>query len=45
MENSNGNSGNSNGNSGDYGYGNGNFGNDNGNGYINPYEYFFGNNY
>ena len=41
--NSNGNSGNSNGNSGDYGYGN--FGNDNGNGYINPYEYFFGNNY
>lgn len=36
---------NSNGNSGDYGYGNGNFGNDNGNGYINPYEYFFGNNY
>ena len=43
--NSNGNSGYSNGNSGDYGYGNGNFGNDNGNGYINPYEYFFGNNY
>ena len=43
--NSNGNSGNSNGNSGDYGYGNGIFGNDNGNGYINPYEYFFGNNY
>ena len=43
--NSNGNSGNSNGNSGDYGYGNGNFGNDNGNGYINPYEYYFGNNY
>ena len=43
--NSNGNSGNSNGNSGDYGYCNGNFGNDNGNGYINPYEYFFGNNY
>ena len=43
--NSNGNSGNSNGNSGDYAYGNGNFGNDNGNGYINPYEYFFGNNY
>lgn len=43
--NSNGNSGNSDGNSGDYGYGNGNFGNDNGNGYINPYEYFFGNNY
>ena len=43
--NSNGNSGNSNGNSGDYGYGNGHFGNDNGNGYINPYEYFFGNNY
>jgi len=43
--NSNGNSDNSNGNSGDYGYGNGNFGNDNGNGYINPYEYFFGNNY
>ena len=43
--NSNGNSGNSNGNSGDYGYGNGNFGNDNSNGYINPYEYFFGNNY
>ena len=43
--NSNGNSGNSNGNSGDYGYGNGNFGNDNGDGYINPYEYFFGNNY
>ena len=43
--NSNGNSGNSNGNSGDYGYGTGNFGNDNGNGYINPYEYFFGNNY
>lgn len=43
--NSNGNSGNSNENSGDYGYGNGNFGNDNGNGYINPYEYFFGNNY
>lgn len=43
--NSNGNSGNSNGNSGDYDYGNGNFGNDNGNGYINPYEYFFGNNY
>ena len=43
--NSNGNSGNSNGNFGDYGYGNGNSGNDNGNGYINPYEYFFGNNY
>ena len=43
--NSNGNSGNSNGNSGAYGYGNGNSGNDNGNGYINPYEYFFGNNY
>ena len=43
--NSNGNSGNSNGNSGDYGYGNGNSGNDTGNGYINPYEYFFGNNY
>ena len=43
--NSNGNSGNSNGNSGDYGYGNGNSGNDNSNGYINPYEYFFGNNY
>lgn len=43
--NSNGNSSNSNGNSGDYGYGNGNSGNDNGNGYINPYEYFFGNNY
>lgn len=43
--NSNGNSGNSNGNSGDYDYGNGNSGNDNGNGYINPYEYFFGNNY
>lgn len=43
--NSNGNSGNSNGNSGDYGYDNGNSGNDNGNGYINPYEYFFGNNY
>lgn len=43
--NSNDNSGNSNGNSGDYGYGNGNSGNDNGNGYINPYEYFFGNNY
>lgn len=43
--NSNGNFGNSNGNSGDYGYGNGNSGNDNGNGYINPYEYFFGNNY
>ena len=43
--NSNGNSGNSNGNSGDYGYGNGNSGNDNGNGYINPYDYFFGNNY
>lgn len=43
--NSNGNSGNSNGNSGDYGYGNGNSGNENGNGYINPYEYFFGNNY
>lgn len=43
--NSNGNSGNSNGDSGDYGYGNGNSGNDNGNGYINPYEYFFGNNY
>ena len=43
--NSNGNSGNSNGNSGDYGYGNGNSGDDNGNGYINPYEYFFGNNY
>ena len=42
--NSNGNSGNSNGNSGDYGYGNGNSGNDYGNGYINPYEYFFGNN-
>ena len=42
---SNGNSGNSNGNSGDYVYGNGNSGNDNGNGYINPYEYFFGNNY
>ena len=43
--NNNGNTGNSNGNSGDYGYGNGNSGNDNGNGYINPYEYFFGNNY
>ena len=43
--NSNGNSGNRHGNSGDYAYGNGNFGNDNGNGYINPYEYFFGNNY
>lgn len=43
--NSNGNSGNSNGNSGDYGYGNGNFGKTMGNGYINPYEYFFGNNY
>ena len=42
---SNGKYGNSNGNSGDYGYGNGNSGNDNGNGYINPYEYFFGNNY
>ena len=43
--NNNSNNGNNNGNSGDYGYGNGNFGNDNGNGYINPYEYFFGNNY
>ena len=36
------NNGNSNGNSGNS---NGNSGNDNGNGYINPYEYFFGNNY
>ena len=47
--NSNGNSDNSNGNSGNYGYGygygNGNSGNDNSDGYVNPYEYFFGNNY
>ena len=47
--NSNGNSGNSNGNSGNYGYGygygNGNSGNDNSDNYVNPYEYFFGNNY
>ena len=46
--NSNGNSGNSNGNSGNYGYGygygNGNSGNSS-DGYTNPYEYFFGNNY
>ena len=41
--NSNGNSGNNNGNSGNYGYG---YGNGNGSdGYTNPYEYFFGNNY
>ena len=52
-ENNNGNSnngnsnGNNNGNSGNYGYGygNGNSGSDNSNGYMNPYEYFFGNNY
>lgn len=47
--NSNGNSDNSNGNSGNYGYGygygNGNSGNDNSDNYVNPYEYFFGNNY
>ena len=47
--NSNGNSGNSNGNSGNYGYGygygNGNSGSDNSDSYVNPYEYFFGNNY
>lgn len=45
--NGNGNSGNSNGNSGNYGYGYG-YGNGNSNdGYdsMNPYEYFFGNNY
>ena len=47
--NNNGNSGNNNGNSGNggYGYDNGNNGN-NGNssdGYMNPYDYFFGNNY
>lgn len=44
--NDNGNS-NSNGNSGNYGYGygNGNSGSDNSDGYMNPYEYFFGNNY
>lgn len=44
--NNNSNNGNNNGNSnGNSGNSNGNFGNDNGNGYINPYEYFFGNNY
>ena len=45
--NDNGNYGNSNGNSGNYGYGygNGNSGSDNSDGYVNPYEYFFGNNY
>lgn len=44
--NSNGNSGNSNGNSGNggYGYDNGNGGNSS-DGYMNPYDYFFGNNY
>ncbi len=44
--NSNGNSGNSNGNSGNggYGYDNGNSGNSS-DGYMNPYDYFFGNNY
>ena len=44
--NGNGNSGNSNGNSGNYGYGygNGNSGNSNSDS-MNPYEYFFGNNY
>lgn len=44
--NSNGNSGNSNGNSGNggYGYDNGNSGNGS-DGYMNPYDYFFGNNY
>lgn len=42
----NGNSGNSNGNSGNggYGYDNGNGGNSS-DGYMNPYDYFFGNNY
>lgn len=52
--NGNSNNGNSNGNSGSndensdnygYGYGNGNSGSDNSDGYVNPYEYFFGNNY
>ena len=45
-ENNNGNSGNSNGNSGNggYGYDNGNGGNSS-DGYMNPYDYFFGNNY
>lgn len=44
--NNNSNNGNNNGNSnGNSGNSNGNSGNDNGNGYINPYEYFFGNNY
>ena len=49
--NSNGNSGNSNGNSGNGNSGNGGYGYDNGNsgnssdGYMNPYDYFFGNNY
>ena len=44
--NNNGNSGNSNGNSGHggYGYDNGNSGNSS-DGYMNPYDYFFGNNY
>ena len=44
--NNNGNSGNSNGNSGNggYGYDNGNSGNSS-DGYMNPYDYFFGNNY
>lgn len=44
--NNNGNSGNSNGNSGNggYGYDNGNGGNSS-DGYMNPYDYFFGNNY
>ena len=47
--NNNGNSGNSNGNSGNggYGYDNGNGGNsgNSSDGYMNPYDYFFGNNY
>lgn len=44
--NNNGNSGNSNGNSGNggYGYDNGN-GRNSSDGYMNPYDYFFGNNY
>ena len=44
--NNNGNSGNNNGNSGNggYGYDNGNNGNSS-DGYMNPYDYFFGNNY
>lgn len=44
--NNNGNSGNRNGNSGNggYGYDNGNGGNSS-DGYMNPYDYFFGNNY